>query len=125
MRHGLCLKIGDIILIAVMIVSSVILFILPFIADSSDTAEIVISETDEVRLISLKKNAEYQIYSQGVSLTVCVKDGEVFVSESNCIDSICRNTRPISRAGQTIVCVPAGVLIRVTGEGGAVDGVSG
>ncbi len=125
MKHGLFLKLGDILLFAVIIISALILFLLPFSADKASSAQIVLTNTDEVRTVSLDDDADYEIYSAGVSLTVSVRDGEIFVSKSDCKDKICRNTHPISRSGQTIVCVPAGVLIRVLGEGGAVDGVSG
>ena len=119
------LKIGDILLMAVILLSALFLFVLPFFAEEAATAEIVIAESGEIKTISLDKNQTYDITTRGVTLTVCVEDGMVFVSHSDCRDGICRNTPPISRAGQTIVCAPAGVVVRVTGKEAVVDGVSG
>ncbi len=118
-------KLGDILLLVAIALLAGVLFLLPFLSEKAKTAEIVIAETGEVRVISLNQPAEYEISSRGVSLTVTVKDGAVFVSRSDCRDGICRNTPSISRAGQAIVCVPAGVVIRISGEGGIVDGIAG
>jgi hypothetical protein len=119
------LKIGDILLMAMILLFAIVLFLLPFFAEDATTAEIVIAESGEVKTIPLDKNQTYAITARGVTLTVCVEDGKVFVSHSDCRDGICRNTPPISRAGQTIVCAPAGVVVRVTGKEAVVDGVSG
>ncbi len=121
----LWLKIGDILLMSGILLAAALLFVLPFLSKQADYAEIVIAETGQVREISLNKNASHEISSRGITLTVCVENGKVFVSESDCRDLICRNTPAISRAGQSIVCAPAGVVVRVIGEEAVVDGVAG
>ncbi len=118
------IKTGDILLMSVILITAVFLIFLPLFAKSSATAEILFSHTGEVRTVSLDQSQEFDIISQGIRLTVCVKDGEIFVSDSTCRDGICRGTHPISRAGQSIVCLPAGVVVRVLGEEVEVDGVS-
>ncbi len=118
------LKFGDIILIALLLLSAVLLFLLPLMSAKAESAEIVIAETGEVRIISLQANAKYEVSSRGVTLTVCVADGEVSVTQSSCRDGFCVNTPPISRSGQSIVCAPAGVVVRISGEGATVDAVS-
>ncbi len=125
MNHRFGWKIGDILLMAILLLTAVLLFLLPFFANKGTIAEIVIAETGEVQAVSLDMNAEYEISSRGVYLTVCVKDGEVLVSHSDCLDGICSSTPAISRGGQSIVCAPAGVVIRIIGEEAMVDGVSG
>ncbi len=123
LRGGL--RLGDACLIAVLLVTAVLLLLLPFLSDRGAVAEIVIVDGGEVRSVSLEKNARYEIESRGVHLTVCVEDGRIFVSESDCRDAVCRTTPPISYAGQSIVCAPAGVVVRISGEEVLVDGVSG
>ena len=125
MQHKLSLKLGDIILIAVIVLTAVVMLVLPFFSNKSEYAEIVIAEKDEVQIVNLNTVATYNIASRGVKLQVCVSGGEVFVKESDCRDGICRNTPPISRLGQSIVCAPAGVVVRIVGEGVGVDGISG
>ncbi len=119
------IKIGDILLMSVILITAVFLLLLPFFQKRADSAEIVFVKTGEVRTVSLDKDQAFAISSQDISLTVCVRDGEIFVSESSCRDGICRGTHPISRAGQSIVCLPAGVIVRIVGEEVEVDGISG
>ncbi len=124
MEKRLSIKVGDVILIAVILCATVILFLLPLFSDKAEFAEIVFAENGEVRIISLKEDAQYNISSRGVDLTVCVNNGEVYVLESTCRDGICTSTPPISRSGQSIVCAPAGVVVRISGEGAIVDAVA-
>ncbi len=125
MKPKLGIKFGDVILMAGIVILALVLFVLPFFAEKATTAEIVYAETGETRKLPLDKDAAYDIESRGVKLSVRVQDGEVFVETSDCRDAVCKNTPPISRAGQSIVCAPAGVVIRISGEGAVVDGVSG
>ncbi len=125
MERRFGIRLGDIILMAVILLTAVLLLALPLLSERAQTAEIVIAETGEITTVSLNEDASYEIASRGVTLTVRVSGGGISVSESDCRDSVCRNTPPISRAGQSIVCAPAGVVVRIRGEGGAVDGVSG
>ncbi len=124
LRRGL--KVGDIILAAVMLVTALCLFALPYLsAGSAESAEIVLVGTGEVRAISLTRDATYTVESGGVTLVVCVSEQKVSVTDADCRDGICRRTPPISRPGQSIVCAPAGVVVRIIGEEAIVDGVSG
>ncbi|MBQ7604460.1 MAG: NusG domain II-containing protein [Clostridia bacterium] len=52
-------------------------------------------------------------------LTVIIENGEARVAGSTCPDGFCEKHAPVSRAGETIVCLPRGVIIRVSGEGEA------
>lgn len=47
--------------------------------------------------------------------TVVIENGEARVSESTCSNLLCVNHRPISRSGESIVCLPNGVTVRVSG----------
>lgn len=123
--HRKALTVGDICLMAALLIMALLLFFLPLLGGKASSAEIVMAETGEVKPISLDRDAEYEITSRGISLTVSVCDGEVSISHSDCKDGICRNTPPICRGGQSIVCAPAGVVVRITGEEVLVDGVSG
>ena len=125
MKETFGIKTGDILLMALILVVAIAVFLLPFFAEEASTAEIVIAETGEVITISLSKDQDYSVTARGVSLTITVENGTVFVYHADCRDGICHRTPPISRPGQTIVCAPAGVVIRITGKEAVVDGVSG
>ena len=56
----------------------------------------------------------------GVTLTVAAEDGNgLRVSSSDCPTQDCVHTGTISRSGQSIVCLPARIVIQLTG--GAAD----
>ena len=56
----------------------------------------------------------------GVTLTVAEEDGNgLRVSSSDCPTQDCVRTGTISRSGQSIVCLPARIIIQLTG--GAAD----
>ena len=42
-----------------------------------------------------------------------IRNGEAYVSEATCPDGICAAHRPISRRGESIVCLPHRVVITV------------
>lgn len=58
-------------------------------------------------------------------LTVRICGGSVRVSESDCPGQDCVRTGPISRAGQSIVCLPAQVVISLESAASEVDVVLG
>lgn len=72
----------------------------------------------------LDRDGEYVIVSGDYTLVLAVSNGSAYVSRSDCCCGICTAHAPISRAGESIVCLPAGVSIRVTGTS-EVDGEAG
>ncbi|MBE6589523.1 MAG: NusG domain II-containing protein [Ruminococcaceae bacterium] len=45
-----------------------------------------------------------------------IKDGKAYVQSATCPDGICASHKPISREGESIVCLPNRVVITVTTE---------
>lgn len=45
-----------------------------------------------------------------------IKDGAVRVKEADCRDKICVNHRPISKTGETVVCLPHKLVVEIEGE---------
>ncbi len=52
-----------------------------------------------------------------------IRDGQAFVETATCPDGICASHRPISREGESIVCLPHRVVVTVVtdGESGGPD----
>jgi hypothetical protein len=50
-----------------------------------------------------------------------IKGGVAYVEEANCPDAICKAHRPISKSGDTIVCLPHKLVIRIDAKSNAVD----
>jgi hypothetical protein len=49
-------------------------------------------------------------------LTIIIEDGKCFVIHAHCEDKLCEKQGTISRHGETIICMPLGILISITGQ---------
>ena len=74
---------------------------------------------------SLSEDRRIELTSNGYTLSVEIRNGEVSVTESDCPDRTCVRTGKIGKAGQTIICIPAKIVIEVTGGGTDEDFVIG
>ncbi len=45
--------------------------------------------------------------------TLIIKNGEAFVSNADCPDKLCVNYKPISKTGESIICLPHKLAITV------------
>jgi hypothetical protein len=43
-----------------------------------------------------------------------IKDGKAFIQNADCPDKICAEHKPISKTGETIVCLPHKLVIEIT-----------
>lgn len=111
-------KKGDLILVAILIVA-VALTIWIATKDEGNVAEIYI---DGQLSYSLDLDKDTAIDILDGEMTVVLKNGEVFVLESDCNEQICVNSAPISKDGGIIVCLPNKVVIKVTSR--EVDAIS-
>ena len=96
--------------------------------DQSLTA-VVSVDGEEIDRVSLERASGERTYRAGeYTLTVEYAAGDVRVAASDCPTQDCVHTGIISRSGQSIVCLPARIIIRLEGgtaEDGAVDAVLG
>ena len=62
----------------------------------------------------------------GGSNILVIEDGEARVSEADCPDKVCVHSRAISKAGESIVCLPNHVILKITqgGEAAGIDAIS-
>lgn len=72
----------------------------------------------------LSVDRTFTVSSNGITLTVEIRDGAAFVSDSDCPDGVCRHSGKISENGETILCAPAGITLTV-GGGDGVDFIAG
>lgn len=71
----------------------------------------------------MKQNNETLIHitSQGIHFDLLFKDSKVRFMKSDCPDKVCVQTGFISKSGQIAACIPAKVLVRITGTSKAND----
>ena len=72
---------------------------------------------------SLSEDREILLENSGHTNKIIIKDGTVQMAEASCHNQICVRHSAVSRAGETIVCLPNRVVVRIEGEGGDYDAV--
>ena len=99
----------------------------PFLA-AKTAGELTVSisvdgETVERCALSTYEGGTYT--SRGYTLTVEAADGAVYVASSDCPNQDCVHSGAISRAGQSIVCLPARVAVTLEGSASDYDLIAG
>lgn len=88
------------------------------------TVEVTVDgETVERCALSAYTGGTYE--SRGYTLTVAAENGAVRVSESDCPNQDCVHSGAISRAGQSVVCLPARVAVTLEGAAADYDLIAG
>ena len=101
-------------IIALLAVAAALWFYLP--SSQSGQLTVVISVTgEETRRVPLSDFTETTVTGGGYTLRVSTRDGGVAVPDSDCPTQDCVHTGVITRAGQSIVCLPAQVVVHLEG----------
>ena len=86
----------------------------------------VSADGQEIERIPLSAYTGDHIYTgNGYTLMVHAADGGLSVTESDCPGQDCVHSGIISRAGQSIVCLPAHISIQLSGSSDSYDLVTG
>ena len=69
-----------------------------------------------VTVLPLDTDTDYIVTgTDGASNTVRIRDGRVSVCAASCPDGLCVRHRAVSRAGESIICLPNRVVVTVDG----------
>ncbi|MCR5808500.1 MAG: NusG domain II-containing protein [Clostridiales bacterium] len=80
---------------------------------------VVLINGEETARYPLDKDAVVEIETEdGHVNTLVIKDGEASVTFADCPDKLCVKQRAIKRTGETIICLPHKLVIRIEGGGG-------
>jgi hypothetical protein len=84
----------------------------------SQSGQRVIVTVDKKTVLEepLSKDQELEIPLTNGKNTLRIKDNAVSMKTADCPDQICVRHKPISRSGETIVCLPHKVVVEITGE---------
>ena len=85
----------------------------------NDEKYAVISCGGDVEKI-LPLNEDSTFSTHGVNITV--QDGHCFVSSSSCPDGLCTKMKKAKNSGDSIICVPNRVSVKISGNAGE-DGI--
>jgi hypothetical protein len=65
---------------------------------------------------ALARDTEVEILSDGGYNLLVIRDGAALIEDASCPDGICAAHSPISRNGESIICLPNKVVISVSAE---------
>lgn len=102
---------GDL-LVLLLLFGALALFLLPLWSGSTGQT-CTISWDDGETTLPLDTATTYTVESRGHTLVIAIADGSVRVAETTCPDGLCQGAGAIDGAGDMLVCVPAGVVIRI------------
>ena len=105
---------NDIIFIsALMLVFCAIGLFYFFFRGEGDTVNVSVDGKD-IGSYSLNENRREEIKSEWGYNILIIENGEAWISDASCPDGICSAHKPISREGESIICLPNKVVVSVS-----------
>ena len=86
--------------------------------DPSGACLVIISGNETVGRYELDKDQTIRI---GEGNTCEIKEGSVRMVSADCPDKLCVKSHGISKPGESIVCLPNNVILKITGQKGDAD----
>ncbi len=107
---------NDIILIIFLcVVAGLACFFMYFNDDSNETMQLQIvidGEIIDTYNFSSDKSFNKEIILD-IGNTVVIKNGQIYIKEANCPDELCIKQGKISNAGESIICLPHKLIVRI------------
>lgn len=102
------------IILVVSFAMAVIYYVFP--RDSGDSVSILIDGNIE-QTLSLNQDTVFTIQIGEYQNVLQIKDGFASIIEANCPDKLCVSQHRISKKGESLICLPHKLVIRVENEG--------
>lgn len=108
----------EILLIIFILFIACILLLVNRIVFSKPARQVEISVNGEViKTLSLNQDREILVNGyKGGTNRVVIKDQKVHISEATCPDKLCIHQGWIEHTGESLVCLPNRVIVRIIGE---------
>ena len=104
--------------VALLAVAVALWFYLPK-TQSGELTVVISTGGEETERVKLNSFTETTVTHNGYALTVAADESGVWVADSDCPTQDCVHTGTITRAGQSIVCLPAQVVVHLEGAASA------
>ena len=111
------LKTADLVLIGGLLAVAAVLFLV--LSQRSTDGRTVKVEVDGGTVVALPLAVDTTYVIEGANgerNTLVISGGKATVTEATCPDGVCVRHRAIDKAGQSILCLPNKVVVRVDGE---------
>lgn len=103
-----------VILILLLFAALVYLYAQNFIFKNSQTAEILYDNT-VIETVSLDKDRTFSL-DEFPNIVFEIKDGSIAFIQSDCPDKVCVHTGFINKTGQTAVCLPNKIILKLVSD---------
>lgn len=115
-----------ILIISIIILSGIVSALFSVNHNSDIVAECVVIRVngDIYKTLSLDEDGEYKVETVYGNNIIVIKNKSVYISEADCRGNDCINEGSISRAGETIICLPHKLSITLEGDNSVVDTVT-
>ena len=124
-RKKIAPKRGDLYLIGGCLLAALILCGLWLGLRQTGAAVIVEQNGRETARYALSEDRTERIEGEGGYNLLVIQGGEVWLSEADCPTQLCVKMGKIRYAGQSIVCLPHRLAVRIVGGASALDAVTG
>ena len=111
-------------MIAAALAVALLLFGGKLLSRQAGQAVIVEQDGQETARYALLEDRTVKIEGQGGFNILVIEGGQVWLSDADCPNLLCVKTGKIRYAGQSIVCLPHRLVVKIVG-GQALDGVTG
>ncbi len=114
-------KRADGVLAAVLLLAAAALFVAGFVLKDKGRFVMVFHGEEQIGSYALSEDVEYEIRTEEGTNTLCIRDGEAFISAADCPGGDCMRMGRIGEAGGSIVCLPHRLVIRIESGEGEID----
>lgn len=115
----------DIVIIGVIIVIATCFLIYNSVNARKGTGVEITVSGKLYKTFPIDKDGVYEITNGNEHNTLVIKNGKVNISEATCKNQVCVKHKSISKANETIICVPNKVVVKIVSDSeNELDGVA-
>ena len=109
------MKKWDFLIIIIALVLAGIFLVITVNGKRGDTVEVVVDGIVTASF-TIDSDTEYRVETEQGWNIIKIKGGKVSVTESDCPNQICVRHKEISKSGESIICLPHRLIVRISGE---------
>lgn len=107
----------DIVIIAILLLAVLGTYFVFFLMSYKEARYVQIYKGDTlIETYSLNKNGAYDIKIDNNFNRIIIKKGTVYMDKADCPDKLCVKQGKISKSGESIICLPHKVVVKISAE---------
>ena len=116
------MKKADFLIIIIALIIAGVFFLITLTGKKGETVEVVI-DGKVVSEYTLDSEIETKIETENGWNILKIHSGKVSITEADCDNQICVRHAQISKSGESIICLPHRLMIRITGQESETDAI--